>query len=961
MKLLKFTQTHFINTQGENKVILAFDEILEGASLEITGQRHNITSVTKACMLPSVKVKTAVSIVLHLPGGECITYIKTLKPVPRVKVGLMDCSYEPEGCEDYVNRQGEGFARILDSAVKLFKEFPDYKYTVQNMGMLYEYQKYRETNLGPYIKKGNLSFGRLIRPVHLSGLGLESAISAVSDDDYSQFAVLEGGISAEDAELLLTCGVKNVILIQRGNRRPEENTDIPPLFTVKPEGFEKGINVFRVPDISLPKELLSRSHVSLPDKGGIDGAQEYLGCRIALNKIDSNLTENFFEEYINLFEDIDFIPYFNFNPRSLPCIMLKALCDDFASRWEYPRLIMCTPDECMGKLNGLLCFTEDIPDSDGDSLTAIPSIISKKEELEREYTSLEALCAIRSMENSMTEYPKPLLNNVSDGILSSAVSLFATEKNPPEMHMFNYSHIFENSISKAKAGVSEILSSSESRTDKFITFFNPLPYERQMFLYSYKPLSGVVCQKTEGGYISELQRLPAFGSKSFPAGEEKTEPGFASVTSKTIETPYYKISFNAQTGRIESILNSNSLTELIDPLSPYSLGDFVYQSKDSINIQKTSSVKIVNGPVFVSINRYGIEEQSGAEAVSKIIFYRLSKRIDVEVEFSNAASLMGDFEDRYSKNIFYAFPLKCENSTFKSRGKIGITDEIYGKLPLGTRDFTVSPAVSVENESRGIAVISKDMPVFHLGDIKYNRLSKDFIASSSSIFLYAASNRTNQLTFKTAEDCRGKYRLSVIPYDTANGFSEEENGFLYPPYVYEGYEVERSFISVNHKDIELSAFRPKDNGFLVRVANRSKDKLYSGINLPFKISKVYVCTAHGHEIQEYSGFENGTISFGIRNGSHLTFKVIPQKEYQIKYSAEGNDIVRHSYSYVSHCKRAVAVWEKAYIPQGGKFEILSGGEKIAEADNQNYLTQLYMTELKGCHDFEIVYKKSTAE
>ena len=135
----------------------------------------------------------------------------------------------------------------------------------------------------------------------------------------------------------------------------------------------------------------------------------------------------------------------------------------------------------------------------------------------------------------------------------------------------------------------------------------------------------------------------------------------------------------------------------------------------------------------------------------------------MELRFSNAVGLMGDFYDRYKKNIFFAFPFDVDDHEFYTLLAGGRAHSTGEKIRICPMDFTiVEEWLAVEGEDGVIGIRSEDMPVFHLSQINYNRFLKSPEYPKSHVYLYAASNRTNNLNFCTPEDCCGTYHLTIL-------------------------------------------------------------------------------------------------------------------------------------------------------------------------------------------------------
>jgi hypothetical protein len=94
-----------------------------------------------------------------------------------------------------------------------------------------------------------------------------------------------------------------------------------------------------------------------------------------------------------------------------------------------------------------------------------------------------------------------------------------------------------------------------------VVVFNPLPWER----------SGLV--EVNGRQLHATD-VPANGYKTFPL------PRVANVAmlhDSTLETPFFRVSFDLQRGGIASLVEKSTRRELVDKTSPYALGQFLHE------------------------------------------------------------------------------------------------------------------------------------------------------------------------------------------------------------------------------------------------------------------------------------------------------------------------------------------------------------------------------------------------
>ena len=152
--------------------------------------------------------------------------------------------------------------------------------------------------------------------------------------------------------------------------------------------------------------------------------------------------------------------------------------------------------------------------------------------------------------------------------------------------------------------------------------------------------------------------------------------------------------------------------------------------------------------------------------------------------------------------------------------------------------------VAVEGEDGGIGVRSEEMPVFHFSQINYNRFLTGPWYPNSHMYLYAASNRTNNLNFCRLEDCCGEYHLTVLPYSGHCGdiLPSESRCLAQPILVGDGRDIRPVRLNA---DLRLLSCRADGkNSVLFRFAEtEGKDRRAACLTLPFAPTPIIILTA----------------------------------------------------------------------------------------------------------------------
>jgi hypothetical protein len=374
---------------------------------------------------------------------------------------------------------------------------------------------------------------------------------------------------------------------------------------------------------------------------------------------------------------------------------------------------------------------------------------------------------------------------------------------------------------------------------------------------------------------------------------------------------------------------------------------------------KRRGIHIKTGPLAVEVVLEAFEEQIGANIREIFTFYQNEKNIDVMLSFSNATGLMGDFYDRYKKNVMFAFPFRIRNHYFRTELAGGIVDERYDRLPINPRDFVcVQNWISVENGSRGIGLFSREIPVFHPGGIHYNKISSKVDYSlSSSVYLYAASNRTNSLNYCEPDDCGGIYHLSILPFagrsaDTLPRWSYEK---LYPPLLGAAREKQsQSFLSIDKDHIRLLCFKKAENGdslFLRLCETAGKDAEIT-MTLPIEIKEAHLTSGLEEGDEGRVSVEGKTLHFSISRFSYINIMAHPKAEVRFTGEEEKRDI-KNFFSFSSEHRNTVVCFEKG-IRKYPEYRILEGDNEITRVAGDSLLIQRCTLPGCGYRDLRVV-------
>jgi hypothetical protein len=1007
MKIMKITQTYFITNDNTNRIWIELDEFISGSTINLSGRSFEIndvkvTSKRVEAFIPNVEKDENMVAALKLPDGRMTLFTCIIRHIKKWRISFVDSSHEDIGYEDYANRLAKGCSRISDVALDFMDKYHDFKYTLEHYWWLKGIEDYEGEDeykrLKKYFDSGNMELSFPVSGVHTHWHGYEqlprstyySGIYAKKrwgiNSRSAVFADISG-MSWSAVGAYANAGVKYVMILSNVLfRLATDDPNVPQCFWwVAPNGKDR-VLLWRQRGYRHGKLLKSdilhcpiAQHQGYPDADKADPKEKYEICKQLLDAEHIAETEDLIDEIINDLGNVSFdlLPIAYYMDREKPLMMLKAACDVLNEKWAYPKFSLGTPSLCLEYIEKnfgetLPVYAGDLTDQWSDFAVISPEYFSIKRKAEALFSVAESLSTLKYFDSSTSEFPRKRLSESLWRMCEFDEHCWATSiKVPIEMHRFNHCFVKEQSALVALNNIESIISERFcDNVNSHIAALNPIPEDKRVMLkidgINKTPVN-TVCQKMyDGSILTEPVSLPSYGIKSFAAEECKFEEnGFAKVTGDVIDTGIYLVKFEKESGKISSIIKKASSRELIDNTCEYSLGDYIYVTTESktsdkltFNLQDTTKVSIENGPLAVSIIRNGYEPESCAILCSVITFYKHDEKIDVNLKFKDATTLIGDNSDRYRKNIFYCFPLKVSDYQFITELAGGVVNETKDRIPLHPRDFVVTQNwVAVENQTQGVGLFTREMPVFHLGGIHYNKLSNEFRAKNSNIYLYAASNRSNQLSFAEKENCFGEFNLMILPYEGKwqDTLPEKSIEFMYPPIVKPGYAKERSYLKLDGENIRMTAFKKSENGdgIIARFVETGGEDRKAAINLPFGVKSAVYTNIIEEPMQKEPQLYGSKITFEIGKFSYATILIIPENGFDMADEKEDTAQIKNVFVYKAHNKQNVVCWEKYDYEKSNGYTVYSDGKVIAEVENQPFKVQFYMTGEHGTHSYEI--------
>ena len=605
-------------------------------------------------------------------------------------------------------------------------------------------------------------------------------------------------------------------------------------------------------------------------------------------------TEKWFSARISELEPCkyDILPVSFYDDREIPTTMLLTVCREMSKKWKYPKFSMEIPSVFMEKLEAkygdyIPTLRGDISDQWADFATISPDLTAKKRQAMRMLYDGEMLSVLDSV-NGCGKYEPQAFRDVCFKLSEFDEHCWATSsKHPQKMHRHNMDRVKKSSVELSLEKLSCILNTAcpVAEGDK-ISVTSTIPQKRVSRITSE---AGSLIPKgldhqilPNGTVVTAPLAFNGIETREF----EGAMPHRCSekILTEQFDTDFYTVNLNCDTKKIVSIVDKATGTEYLDKDARFELGQFIYaytEEKTSPNlcfeIPKKTDFKVYEGDIAYVLVQKGYEEQSGANTTAQFVFYKHEPTIDVDLEYENATGLIGDFYDRYKKNYFFAFPFKLSSPKFYTEMHAGEKNEGEEYIPLNANDFAVTQNwVCAEDSHHGVAVYTRDMPVFHLGSIKYNRLKNDFCEDKGHVFLYASSNRCNNLIYTSLDECRAKYHLSILPYNGghADKIPQWSNERVHSLTVSKR-TPHAPLLCLSEQNVRLVSVKKAEgeqNAIVLRFVETAGHEGKCCLELCFKPTKATYVT-NGEEELEVLPLSGKTVTFSYKPYSYTTIKI----------------------------------------------------------------------------------------
>lgn len=883
------------------------------------------------------------------------------------KVSILYSSHEDLGYCAYIDKLDYEFYTYLLKAMSLCERLPGFRYVIEHYEWLRSFERYATEEeralLKELFKQRKIELNAIPCGVHthwaeasqlIENAKLSTDISAKKWEMPVQTAIYAdiSGLSVQCVSAYANQGIRYVGVLYNRYRRQNYAGEIPLISRwYAPNGKDSVLLWNAWAYRCAPLRVWC-------------GSKRFDHSEFYFDETKSIQTEHAISEMI---ENLGNVPYSTYpvsyyDDHEVPTEFLVTVCDYMNKKWKYPKFAMEVPSVFLGEIekqggDALPVLTGDLTDQWADFINISPEWVSvKRDAMRKKYqaTLLDTMSAIK--ENK--PYPESVYREVSRlGAVFDEHCWASSSKHPLKMHIYNAYQVKKLSADKSLQLISERISSHLGKPQDKIGIYNLLPQDRlgTLKLSIDQPIpSGIKCQRLpDGKVITEPIKLSAMSCKNVDVCWQEIKQ--SQTTGYAFETQFYSVIVNKDTCQIESVVDKTTNQELLDADSQFGFGEYVYTVADggqSPNLYyewpKENQIRVEEGEVAFVVYKTSYEEQSGADIYTAFIFYKNDRTIDVDIKYENAKALMGDYYDRYKKNIFFAFPFNVKNPIFYTQLAGGGAHSEKQKIQCAPLDFSVAENwVSVEGDELGIGLLSKDMPIFHFGDINLHKFMPRAEYHSSHLYLHGASNKMNSLNYTKVEHCCGRFEISILPYQNGwqNNLQKWSLDKLYQPILAKPSEQELNGITID-KEVRLISVQPSErqtNAIMVTLSEvNGRDEKKVQMSLPFKPSKACYTDINGKVIKS-AEIDGNKVIFDVDALSYTVLLI--EGDFSIKKASIPTDDIFDIITVEINNHDSIVSFEKSPKLKAKGFKIYGDGKLLKEIENSKLLIE--RVELKG--------------
>jgi len=399
-----------------------------------------------------------------------------------------------------------------------------------------------------------------------------------------------------------------------------------------------------------------------------------------------------------------------------------------------------------------------------------------------------------------------------------------------------------------------LLGRNAGGTGKGVLVFNPVSWDRSDLVRLVLPRGADVVGAdgrrvpmqtfSVAGQNKEVcfqtREIPGMGYRRYDLVESNDPDPPAAPAGESpgqLENRFYRVTLDAQSGGIASLLDKQTGVELVDRQGPYKLGEVVYASggkgtkavdwrlKDPARFEFSrpngaSWQMVSRGPLLTSA-RSRTQLKMFPHVGLEVTLYEDIKRLDLTVHLEKTLTYEPE-------GVYVAFPFAADKPEFRIEIGGGWVRPDRDMLPGACLDwFCTQGSVIVRTDAIGVSWSPVDTPLFSLCGIHTGKWLEKIDLTNGTIFAYVMNNYwpTN---YAPGQSGRFAFRYSITSDRHLSTLAATRHGWgaarpliattVEPPSSTAPLPRASSFCRLSSPNVVLTAFKraEDDNGFILR-------------------------------------------------------------------------------------------------------------------------------------------------
>jgi alpha-mannosidase len=391
------------------------------------------------------------------------------------------------------------------------------------------------------------------------------------------------------------------------------------------------------------------------------------------------------------------------------------------------------------------------------------------------------------------------------------------------------------------------------------------------------------------------ENIPAAGYKTYLLRPTQAEPSAAAEPApEVMENDFYRLRLDPATGSVRNLFDKQLNRELVDQLSLYRLGQYLYVTTD--NKARGAAHFVVhsaNAGRLISIERTteGITahlestDTNTPRIASTITLSSHGKKVLFTEDVDKTAT-------KQDEGVYFTFPFAISHPEFKYEIQNGAVNPALDMYPGAGLDwFSVQHWASVHNSDVSAAVMPLDASLMTFGDISRLNFPETFGERKGTIFSYAMNNFWH-VNYRAEQGGHFKFRYVVTSAPTTNEVELSHIGWeeMTPLEVSEvspsdkAVEIKRpldgksgSFLQADDPALFLETWKPAEDGrgTILRFLDLGGETRKVRVVLPqTNIEHAYVADAVERDLTPMTLSDPHTFELEVKPHAIITIRVL---------------------------------------------------------------------------------------